>query len=420
MLKRPRFDARRELRLRSKRGIGDKTVPNLSSERCEIENCQTGLNYNSTEAEITKCISRNKTEDALCDHVGLVKAQDVRQEILNILDLPYQPSIVQQSKTTSMIIKTRDKNGPTGATLPTVNQGYYLSISGGDRVSITDESGITNTPIGDAGFELGVPGVSFAGGIYEGEGSYQEIAMPADEGAYTIKFRTGTDSIDIEILKGVGNTSPNLAIRYIDLELPADVECLLTFDPQGVPDLRYDSNGDGTYDVVVPAHVRVSGAAAQDVTAPAVGFAKDSATGLVSIDATDSESGVGTIYYRYAGDASFQIYTAPFVPTANSLEAFADDNVGNRSSPVTASLVSISGRVMDSSGRPISGAFVTLTDPQGGARTFRTNTFGYYRFDDVLTGQSYELAVSSRRYTFEPRSVALTGELTGFDFTANP
>ncbi|MGD9627720.1 MAG: carboxypeptidase-like regulatory domain-containing protein [Pyrinomonadaceae bacterium] len=319
-----------------------------------------------------------------------------------------------------MIIKTRDKNGPTGATLPTVNQGYYLSISGGDRVSITDESGITNTPIGDAGFELGVPGVSFAGGIYEGEGSYQEIAMPADEGAYTIKFRTGTDSIDIEILKGVGNTSPNLAIRYIDLELPADVECLLTFDPQGVPDLRYDSNGDGTYDVVVPAHVRVSGAAAQDVTAPAVGFAKDSATGLVSIDATDSESGVGTIYYRYAGDASFQIYTAPFVPTANSLEAFADDNVGNRSSPVTASLVSISGRVMDSSGRPISGAFVTLTDPQGGARTFRTNTFGYYRFDDVLTGQSYELAVSSRRYTFEPRSVALTGELTGFDFTANP
>lgn len=339
VLKRPRFDARRELRLRAKRGIGDKTVPNVSSERCETENCETGLNYNAPNAEITKCISESKAQDALCDHVGLIKAEDVREEILNILDLPFQPSVAQLGPNNSMIVKTRDKNGPTGAVLPSLKEGYYLSISGGSRVSITDESGNTNTPVGDAGFELGVPGVSFSGGIYEGEGSYQEVSMPAEEGEYTIKFRTGTDSLDIEILKGVGNTSPNLSIRYLDLELPPNVDCLLTFSPAGVPDLSYDSNGDGTYDVVVPAHVRVSGAAAQDVTAPTVTVTYGRPIGArrrITIDATDAQSGVKTVYYRVDETRNYQVYSGPFLLTAKLdrvIEAFADDNAGNRSSP---------------------------------------------------------------------------------------
>jgi hypothetical protein len=165
--------------------------------------------------------------------------------------------------------------------------------------------------------------------------------MPAEEGAYTIKFRTGSDSIDIEVLRGIGNTSPNLAIRYIDLQLPVNVECLLTFNPQGVPDLRYDSNGDGTYDTVVPADVRVSGTAAQDVTAPnvSINFSRSSGGEMrkVTINASDTETGVKTIYYRIGETGNFQIYTAPFVipPLAgNTVEAFADDNVGNRSSPI--------------------------------------------------------------------------------------
>ncbi len=163
--------------------------------------------------------------------------------------------------------------------------------------------------------------------------------MPAEEGEYTVKFRTGTDSIDIEVLRGVGNSSPSLAIRYIDLDLPPNVECLMTFNPQGVPDLAYDSDGDGTFDTVVPAHVRVTGTAAQDVTAPAVSinFSRGgSGNRRVTISAADTQSGVSTIYYRIGETGSFSIYTNPFVmPTvANVIEAFADDNVGNRSSPV--------------------------------------------------------------------------------------
>ena len=196
------------------------------------------------------------------------------------------------------------------------------------------------------GFEMAVPDVQYSGGFYSDQVTkgYHDLDMPADEGEYTIKFRTGSDSIDIEILKGVGNYSPNMAIRYIDLDLPANVECLLTFNPQGVPDLRYDSNGDGTYDTVLPAHVRVSGTAAQDVTAPnvSINFSRNGgAMRRVTINATDTETGVKTIYYRVGETGSFQIYTGSFVipPLAgDTVEAFADDNVGNRSSPIQATV----------------------------------------------------------------------------------
>jgi hypothetical protein len=151
-------------------------------------------------------------------------------------------------------------------------EGYYVTIVGVERLEIADDLGNTNSPLGDMGFELAVPDVSYSGGLSSDEipAGFHGLDMPADEGKYTIRFRTGISSLDIEVLKGVDSTSPNLVIRYIDLELPSDVECLLTFDPESVADLRYDSNGDGTYDVVVPAHVRESGPAAQDITAPKI------------------------------------------------------------------------------------------------------------------------------------------------------
>lgn len=96
-----------------------------------------------------------------------------------------------------------------------------------------------------------------------------DIIMPISR-QYTLKFHTGTDTVNINFVKGIGNASPNYAVRYTDLQLPNNVEGFLTINPQGMEDLRCDSNGDETFDTVVPAHVRVSGTAAQDVTAPSV------------------------------------------------------------------------------------------------------------------------------------------------------
>lgn len=242
-----------------------------------------------------------------------------------------------------MRIVTRSSTRGTASQEPPIAEGYYVTIVGTDRLEISDDLGNSNTPIGDDGFEMAVPGVSYDGGAYSDivDVGYHGVTLPADQGQYTIKFRTGTSSIDIEVLKGVGNTSPNTAIRYIDLDLPANAECLLTFNPQGVPDLAYDSNGDGTYDVVVPAHVRVTGAAAADVTAPAVTLSYSKRTGgqgrLITITAQDLQTGVGPVYYRVGETGPYQVYNGTFllfVPSAKVVEAFADDNVGNRSSPI--------------------------------------------------------------------------------------
>lgn len=167
------------------------------------------------------------------------RIEDRLYQILTILGLPYQQARATGRKDMKIVIQNSAR--ANGESLPALKQAYYLSISGTSRVTITDENGNTNTPIGDIGFELGVPGVNFSGGIYEGEGSYQELSFPAEEGSYTIKFKTGTDSVDIEVLKGVGNVTPNLTVRYLDLELPPNVDCIMTFNPQGVPDLAYDS-----------------------------------------------------------------------------------------------------------------------------------------------------------------------------------
>ena len=86
----------------------------------------------------------------------------------------------------------------------------------------------------------------------------------------------------------------------------------------------------------------------------------------------------------------------------------------------TAAPVSISGRVVTSMGRSISGVIVTLTDSHGGSRSVRTNTFGFYAFDGISSGEAYVLTATARLYHFAPRVVDLKDDLTGFDLTAEP
>ncbi|MGI8639175.1 MAG: choice-of-anchor Q domain-containing protein [Pyrinomonadaceae bacterium] len=86
----------------------------------------------------------------------------------------------------------------------------------------------------------------------------------------------------------------------------------------------------------------------------------------------------------------------------------------------TAASVSVSGRVLTPTGRGLSNAFVVLTDMNGDARTTRTSSFGYYRFDDVAAGETYIMSVRSKRFSFVPRVVTVTEELNDLNFTAEP
>jgi uncharacterized delta-60 repeat protein len=82
----------------------------------------------------------------------------------------------------------------------------------------------------------------------------------------------------------------------------------------------------------------------------------------------------------------------------------------------TAASVSIAGRVRTSDGRGLSNAIVYLTNTAGITRTTRTSSFGYYRFEEIESGQSVVLGVSSKRYQFEPRVLSISEELTDVDF----
>ena len=79
----------------------------------------------------------------------------------------------------------------------------------------------------------------------------------------------------------------------------------------------------------------------------------------------------------------------------------------------TAAPASIEGRVLSSSGRPIPGASVTITDESGRSRTVRTSTFGYFRIYGVRVGESYIISASAKRFRFESVLLNISEDVTG-------
>ncbi len=86
----------------------------------------------------------------------------------------------------------------------------------------------------------------------------------------------------------------------------------------------------------------------------------------------------------------------------------------------TAASVSLSGRLLTVLGRGVANARVTLTDTTGEAQTARSNSTGFYQFENVVPGQTYVLSVTSKRYTFLPQVVSVVDNLVNFDLIAEP
>lgn len=85
----------------------------------------------------------------------------------------------------------------------------------------------------------------------------------------------------------------------------------------------------------------------------------------------------------------------------------------------TAAAVSVSGKIFTSDGRGLANSRVILTDSQGNSRSVSTGSFGYYRFNDVASGQIYVISVVSKRFTFAPQVISLSDEITELNFMAN-
>ncbi len=76
----------------------------------------------------------------------------------------------------------------------------------------------------------------------------------------------------------------------------------------------------------------------------------------------------------------------------------------------------ISGRVPAPDGRGLRNAIVSITDSLGVKRTASTSSFGNYSFNNVLFGETYVIAVSSKRYRYISQSAQVFGNLTVPDF----
>lgn len=85
----------------------------------------------------------------------------------------------------------------------------------------------------------------------------------------------------------------------------------------------------------------------------------------------------------------------------------------------TAANVSISGRVSAADGNSIRNAIVMLTDAHGTTRTARSTAFGYFRFDEIESGQTVTISIISKRFQFSPQVLTINEDITELNLTAN-
>ncbi len=91
---------------------------------------------------------------------------------------------------------------------------------------------------------------------------------------------------------------------------------------------------------------------------------------------------------------------------------FIDGNV-NILGPTAAS-VTVSGRVTLGESRSISNASVILTNTRNGeVMSARTNSFGYFRIDQVDAGETYLIDVESKGYSFTPQTINVDDNVSG-------
>jgi subtilisin family serine protease len=79
--------------------------------------------------------------------------------------------------------------------------------------------------------------------------------------------------------------------------------------------------------------------------------------------------------------------------------------------------VNVTGRVLTPEGAVLRNVVVSLIDAGGNRQRATTSSFGVFTFEGVSPNASYTMTVSSRRYRFEPKTVAVgTSALTVSDF----
>ena len=84
----------------------------------------------------------------------------------------------------------------------------------------------------------------------------------------------------------------------------------------------------------------------------------------------------------------------------------------------TSSSAGVSGRVLTGKSGGVSRAIVKMTDQEGLTYQTRTNTFGYYKFDNMPTGRFYTFSVLAKGLQFTPRVISFSDSMYDLNFYA--
>jgi hypothetical protein len=63
---------------------------------------------------------------------------------------------------------------------------------------------------------------------------------------------------------------------------------------------------------------------------------------------------------------------------------------------------------------------LVLRDGEGTSMNATTNSFGFYRFENVPAGKTYVLSVISRQFRFTPQVLNVEDNMEGVNFVADP
>ncbi|HMJ09336.1 MAG TPA: carboxypeptidase-like regulatory domain-containing protein [Pyrinomonadaceae bacterium] len=81
----------------------------------------------------------------------------------------------------------------------------------------------------------------------------------------------------------------------------------------------------------------------------------------------------------------------------------------------------ISGRLITATGSPLNSGILTLTNSVSGQiRIATVNSFGFFSFTNIPTGQQYQLLVRHKRYSFVPLGMSVQSEFDDVNLTATP
>lgn len=153
----------------------------------------------------------------------------------------------------------------------------------------------------------------------------------------------------------------------------------------------------------------------------------DFTTLLVSVNPTLVTGVYPTVFTQYTatisglagatnGRFAFRYFVTSGGPSGANSDIISIDTVTYQT-VTTAANVSVGGYVSSQNGQALSRATVQMIDQSGNVQSAKTNSFGYYRFDEVRSGEDYVFNVYAKQHQFVSQIVNVFENIQELNFT---